>query len=212
MVTKREAKINLKIGEQFGRLVIIENIGTIKGKTHFNCQCKCGNIKPIAGTYLRSGRIKSCGCLGIENRIKHNMARTQEYQAWQNMIQRCTNSNNPGYKNYGGRGITVCAEWLSSFINFFKDMGKRPIGLTIERINNDLGYFKDNCCWATVADQNRNHRIPKNKTGITGVCWFKKCQKYRVRIGANRKDHHIGVFKNLEDAKAARIAAEQKYW
>ena len=212
-IIKRRKKIKIKVGDKFGRLEVIENLGIIKSKTHFKCKCECGNTKRVDGSNLRRGYTKSCGCLQKEKVTIHGMATTIEYRIWNGMVQRCTNPNNPAYKDYGGRGIEICHEWLNSFGVFLKDMGERPIGLTIERMNNNLGYFKDNCTWATPTKQVRNRRLGKNnKTGIIGVRWLGEYQRYCVQIGVNYKTHHIGYFKNLKDAKAVRIAAEQKYW
>jgi hypothetical protein len=212
-VIKSQKKSKVKIGDEFGRWTVLENLGIIKACTHFKCECKCGNIRTMTISNLRSGHTKSCGCLKREKSIMHGMTKTPEYDTWASMIQRCYNPNNPAYKNYGERGIAVCTEWLNSFIAFFKDMGERPEGLSIDRIKNDLGYFKENCRWATRIEQNRNCRGWKKATiGMLGISWNKNHEKYRVHITANYKYYHIGLFKNLEDAKAARIAAEKKYW
>lgn len=89
------------------------------------------------------------------------MHKSKTYQTWADMKTRCNNPEHESYPNYGGRGITVCSSW-EIFENFLKDMGEKPEGLTLERINNELGYSKDNCCWATRAEQNRNKRGIKN--------------------------------------------------
>lgn len=211
------SKIKIKIGDKFGRLEVIENLGAIKGVIRFCCKCKCGNTKTVIGYDLYHGKTKSCGCLHreqlmIRNTV-HGMAKIPEYRLWCHMTQRCVNPKDASYKNYGGRGIKVCKEWLDSFEAFFKDMGERPEGLTIERKNNELGYFPGNCKWATHSEQNRNQRVRQNnKIGIRGISWYKPSQKYHVQIGANYKNYHIGFFKDLEQAKAARVAAERKYW
>lgn len=140
------------------------------------------------------------------------MCDTSTYTIWEGIIQRCKNTKNKAYLNYGGRGISVCEEW-TKFENFYKDMGERPNGLTIERKNNELGYFKENCCWATWYKQNQNQR-PRldNTTNVAGCSWHKQAKKYQVRINANNKRYNVGLFKTIEGARMARKQAEQKYW
>lgn len=142
------------------------------------------------------------------------MTGTPIYRVWLNMIQRCSNPNRIDYKNYGGRGITVCRRWRKSFENFYIDMGEIPNPeLTIERVDNDGNYDFGNCRWATRIEQARNQGLNKNnRTGIKGVYWNKRVQKYHVQIMIKYKNHHIGLFRTLEEAKRARQEAEQKYW
>jgi hypothetical protein len=140
------------------------------------------------------------------------MCGSETYVTWGSMLQRCNNPNSSNFFKYGGRGITVCERWFK-FEHFFKDMGERPKGLTLERINNEKGYVLENCKWASPIEQSRNQRVRQaNKTGIAGVFWYEPRQKYCVRIMASYKQNHIGYFANLEDAIVARKKAEIEYW
>ena len=221
-VIKSKKKIKIKMtGLRFGRLFVIDEAGyDNQKKLLWKCLCDCGETKIISGNSLRRGHTKSCGCLSIErareNLIKrnttHDMTHSLEYNSWRGMIGRCTNPNNIGYSNYGGRGITVCKRWLK-FENFLEDMGRKLEGLTIERKNNELGYFKENCIWANRTIQNRNQRLRKdNKTGVAGVFWESKSKKFHSVIIADNERHSLGYFNTIEEAKIARINAEQVYW
>src|ERR1700723_2289660 len=125
-------------------------------------KCICGKEFEALINNINKGNTRSCGCLHkkiiSENTKTHGMTRTTEYNIWLNMKARCYNKNEPAYKNYGGRGITLCDRWLESFENFYKDMGNRPIKHTIDRINNDGNYCKENCRWVTMLDQSHNKR------------------------------------------------------
>lgn len=157
---------------RFGRLIARWPAGILKRRVHWLCNCRCGKLKSIATDSLRSGRVRSCGCLrrektiarsiGCTHNIKHGHNRrgkkTREHAVWGAMIQRCMNPNHPRWKDYGGRGIKVCKRWRK-FENFLKDMGPMPIGLSLDRFpDNDGDYKKSNCRWATREQQQRNSR------------------------------------------------------
>lgn len=145
------------------------------------------------------------------HRETHGMHGTETYTSWQSMKKRCYNKNDLNYSNYGGRGVSVCKEWKISFVNFLSDMGVRPKGTSIDRIDNDKGYSKGNCKWSNRLVQNYNRRIrSSNKTGIKGV-WFNKIKgNYRASISYNNKRTNLGVYSVFLDACCARKSAENK--
>lgn len=173
-------------GKRSGKLVAIERkFSDARGSAKWLCQCDCGNQSVVLATNFRKGQSKSCGCSQYGE--KHGHARkgveTRTYQTWLHMRQRCLNPENDAYHNYGGRGITICEEW-DVFDNFLSDMGERPLGLTIDRIDNSKGYFKDNCRWADKKTQLRNKR---NNRIIywEGKPWTvsELCEKYSIGHG-----------------------------
>ena len=115
----------------------------------------------------------------MRKRERHGMCKTHEYQTWADMKTRCNNKNHKWYYCYGDRGISVSDEWLS-FTNFFRDMGPKPKGTSLDRINNDEGYSKDNCRWATSHEQNRNHRRNRLATFLGETLTF---TDWAIRLG-----------------------------
>jgi hypothetical protein len=150
-------------GKKYGRLIVLHREGKDnQGNVMWKCRCDCGEINSVRGYALKNGSATSCGCLASELTKKrsttHGMTNTPEYNIWVGMIQRCTNSKNKDYKNYGGRGIIVHPDWLS-FENFYNDIGKRPTdNHSIDRIDVNGNYGKDNCKWATLEEQATNKR------------------------------------------------------
>lgn len=160
------SKLLDRTGQTHGRLTVLEQAGCTRGgDARWRCQCACGNIKAIRGADLGK-RTLSCGCLQKESvrkkNFKHGNANrgklSPEYRSWVGMKQRTSDPNQRNYKHYGGRGISVCEGWINSFEQFLTDMGSRPNGTSIDRIDNDGNYEPDNCRWATGSEQRRNQR------------------------------------------------------
>lgn len=155
------------IGQVFGRWTVLTYVGT-KGKArapHFLCVCECGTEREVKKEYLVKGKSKSCGCLQRE--ICGNTFRTHghsinrevsgTYVSWQGMFKRCYLPHSRDYKWYGALGVTVCEHW-KTFANFLDDMGVRPEGLTLDRIDPFGNYEPGNCRWATWETQRQNKR------------------------------------------------------
>lgn len=134
---------------------------------------------------------------------KHGMTKTREHKSWRSMIDRCYNQNAHYYNRYGGRGIIVCKSWKKSFINFYNDMGKRPLKTSLDRINNDGNYEPSNCRWANQTQQNQN-KCKKNYVGVR----FNKLNRYRKYSSStikNGKMIYLGSFATKEEAKRAYL-------
>lgn len=150
-------------GRKFGRLTVIERMPTVNRRTRWKCICDCGTEKVVGAEQLKSGTTRSCGCYHSdrtrEAHYKHGMSNHHLFRIWADMWKRCTNKNNKAYKHYGGRGITVCDEWLEfqPFYDWAISHGWSE-GLTIDRINPDMDYSPDNCRWATWKVQQNNKR------------------------------------------------------
>lgn len=193
------------IGQRFGRLTIIdifyEKNKHSKNVSFAKTKCDCGTESTKRFNALSKGSTKSCGCYNLEclskNKLMHGLSHSRTYRIWRHMRNRCHLKSHPRYKEWGGKGITVCDEWRHSFENFFKDMGEAKGSLSIDRIDNQKGYFKENCRWATIGQQARN----KSKKDDWGILFR---GTYCVRFSIEKKKYYFRGFDNFEDAKIFR--------
>jgi hypothetical protein len=217
------------IDQVFGRLTVIKETDSYinpKGKKYLKwlCKCECGNLIEVVGNHLKKGNTKSCGCFQKERvtelKTKHGCSNkgkvTKEYIAYTSMKARTLNPKHENYKYYGARGITVCDRWLDpeyGFKYFLEDIGYAPSSKhSLDRIDVNGCYCKENCRWTTRTVQSINQRISsKNKSGTRGVHWCKKRKKWCAAIRVNYKHINLGSFSNIEDAIAARKEAEEIY-
>ena len=211
-------KIKVNKGDVFGRLTIIEEVekhvypsGDTRRK--FLAQCSCGSLpKSYLFNQLTSGNTKSCGCLDKEQKTTHGMHKTRAYQCWADMKTRCDCKENKFYESYGGRGITYCDKW-KTFEGFWEDMkDSYADNLTLNRRDNDKGYYKENCEWDSISFQ--NHMRRKLKGTIFKYFGLAETESGRIaaRIKIDLSEVHLGSFKTeLEAAKAYDDASEMIY-
>lgn len=208
---------NIEVGNVYASLQVIskdlDKYISPNGSSQIKwvCQCICGRVISVISSSLRTGNSKSCGCVPILNRTLHGKSKTKEYKIWHSMILRVDNENDIGYKNYGGRGITVCARWKEvkggGFTNFLEDMGTCPKGSSLDRINVNGDYSKENCRWAISSVQAFNKRKYKNNiSGYVGVKKTKsgkwvgefRCGSYRCSKTLDTLDEIINWRRKLE--------------
>lgn len=167
----RTTLINLA-GQVFGHWTVIERAIGKYCRVHWLCVCVCGKQKAVSSLHLTRGTSTNCGCSrprGADSGRFNGYPKSHPlYSTWCNIVQRCENSNNPQFRDYGGRGIGICPEWRADFWQFVRDMGQRPTpSHTIDRRDNNLGYSPENCRWATMTEQSRNRR-GRNLVTING--------------------------------------------
>lgn len=170
-------------GLKFGLLKVL-SFDHINKHAHWKCKCDCGNECVIAGCRLRNEQTRSCGCL---TKTQNGLSTSGSYHSWDSMIQRCSDERLPHFKRYGGKGISVCERW-KKFENFYEDMGERPPGLTLDRIDPLKNYTPENCRWATVKEQanntSSNHKITFNGVTKNLTQW---AEEYNIHWSTLRK-------------------------
>lgn len=193
------AKLNL-IGQRFGRLIVTaetESRKEMSGKTRRRCMCRCdcGNNIVVSNESLLSENTRSCGCFKTEGLITRSLIHghssngkwTRTYVSWAGMMARCHNPHCEKFIFYGARGITVCEHW-HLFENFLADMGECPHGLTLERLDNNKGYSKENCAWKNRKVQARNRRSNLVFTiNGTTACLMELCEKFGMKYDVVRQ-------------------------
>jgi hypothetical protein len=204
-------------GGRFGRLLALSKGENTKNGFKWHVRCDCGTEKQVLKAHLMKGNIRSCGCLQRETTAKtgkatrrhgHSRARggpSPTYGTWRAMLQRCESPQHRTFQRYGAIGIRVCREWIESFEAFLADMGERPSGTTIDRIDNSKGYEPSNCRWATAREQQANRSIAKlqpyemdqvvwlanlgyPKGEIAGFYGVTKSRVYKLQQASRRKD------------------------
>lgn len=196
----------------------VDSVGyTDRSSRYCKVVCNCGTISFVETKQLTAGISKSCGCYSSEVTTKrntiHGMSHTLTFIRWQTMLMRCSWEKGEQYHDYGGRGIDVCEEWKSSFENFYRDMGECSEGMSLDRINLDKGYNKENCRWADNYTQAYNQRKRStNTSGKTGVNYDKNGGVWVAGINFKGEHIYLGRYKRKEDAVKARENAEIKYY
>ena len=184
-----------------------------KGERRAFFLCECENIKSIFVSLVKIGNTKSCGCYHKEKVSRHGNSQKRSYKVWKGMIYR--GQGRSGREFYFDKGVKVCDEWLhpeDGYDNFVSDMGEPRDNETIERIDRNGNYCKENCKWAKISEQLYNRDSPRNTSGKVGVSFHKKSKKWAAIINKEGVKYNLGYFTNYDDAVKARLNAELKYY
>jgi len=188
------AKLNIT-GQRYGKLLVLHPKPSIGRQTRWECMCDCGALVETDTRSLRFSGKTSCGCDTFEKRsVKlrtHGLSKTGTYKSWMMMKSRCLNPNYDFYCYYGGRGIGICKEWVESFETFLDDMGERPAGMTLDRIDSDGDYRKGNCKWSTREEQvdNRRNGVLYTHAGVT-----LSPKEWGVILGVKRSQLYLAAY------------------
>ena len=205
-------KINL-VGKKFNRWTVLSALPpkiqpSGQAKTIWLCRCECGTIKKVIAYGLTSAISKSCGCLMVEKIKTHGLSKHKIYTMFNHIIQRCTNKKNKHYKNYGGRGISMCNEWINDYMCFYDFCIKNGWNekLEIDRIDNNGNYEPRNIRFVSHRKNNLNKRRLRkcNTSGFEGVYFSKVANKWTTQIRVKGKRHTLGFFVDKNDAVMAR--------
>lgn len=210
-------KISVTVGETLGKLTIISDEGNTSGHRVVSLSCDCGSsVFQARYESFKSGHTKSCGCLqrqaATNLKLTHGMVRTPVYRSWQQMLERCRNPNSPGYENYGGRGISYPDDW-NRFENFYEDLGDRPEKTTLDRIDVNGNYSKENCRWSDLTIQSHNRRKQEGCTSqYVGVYFDKRKSLWVSRLHYYKEVVFSETFTSeVEAAKAYDEACFEYY-
>ena len=190
------------VGQRFGRLVVLEDTKIMvpnRTQTYQKCLCDCGNIVIVPKSYLKSEHTRSCGCWVKEMHTTHGLSQSRIYKVYSGMKKRCYDKNHKLYNRYGGRGITICDQWLNDFMAFYNWSMANGYqdDLTIDRIDNDKGYSPDNCRWVTMLEQAQNTSKNVNIT-YKGKTQTISAWSRETGIPQNTISRRFRVFNNLD--------------
>ena len=196
------------VNKTFGNILVLSEVEkrNKNGSIMYKVKCSCGKEKEVLGSSLRSGKSTSCGRC---SKITHGMDGTNIYKCWISMKSRCYNKNTLNYKKYGYKGITVCSRWITSFENFYKDMGDVEKGMSIDRINVYGNYEPSNCRWATPKEQ-ANNRTNNKKHIYKGIEYNQSelCRKFSIKT--NTFTNRLNRGWSLEDALNRKIEVKHR--